>query len=258
MAKRRTRKKKTSGLGRILLWLFVIIPAIVLGLLALANWVVMPMIARHGTEMPVPSTVGMARARAESTITDAGLQVGTIRTVSDTAYPPDHVVFQYPPAGRRVKPGRLVHLDVSRGANRVSVPDVVGMSFPLAKALLEEAGLMVAEVESLRTPNLPVDQVIAVRPAPGTDVAKGAPLTLAVSAAVGRFPMPNVLGMGLETASGIIASQGLVLGSVKQAPGDEPAGLVLIQYPEEGMPVANGDSVHLIVAVPAAARDSLP
>lgn len=258
MAKRKTRKKRTPGWGRILLWVFVIIPAIVLGLLALANWVVMPIIARHGTEMPVPGMVGMARSQAESTITDAGLQVGTIRTVSDTAYPPEHVVFQYPPAGRKVKPGRLVHLDVSRGANRVSIPDVVGMSFTLARALLEEAGLMVAEVESLRTPNLPVDQVIAVRPASGTDVARGTPLTLAVSAAVGRFPMPNVLGMNLETASGIIASQGLVVGRVKQAPSDEPSGLVLVQYPEEGMPVADRDSVHLIVAVPVAQPDSQP
>jgi beta-lactam-binding protein with PASTA domain len=258
MTKPRTKKRKSSGCGRILLWLFVIIPALALGLLALANWVIMPMIARHGTEMPVPNTVGMARSQAESTITDAGLQVGTIRTVSDTAYPPEHVVFQYPPAGRKVKPGRLVHLDVSRGANRVSVPDVVGMSFTLARALLEEAGLMVAEVESLRTPNLPVDQVIAVRPASGTDVARGTPLTLAVSAAVGRFPMPNVLGMNLETASGIIASQGLVVGRVKQAPSDEPSGLVLVQYPEEGMPVADRDSVHLIVAVPVAQPDSQP
>ncbi|UCG43153.1 MAG: PASTA domain-containing protein, partial [candidate division WOR-3 bacterium] len=83
-------------------------------------------------------------------------------------------------------------------------------------------------------------------------------LTLAVSAPVGKFPMPNVLGMGLETASGIIASQGLVLGGVKQAPSDETAGLVLIQYPEEGMPVADGDSVHLIVAVPVVAVDSQP
>jgi beta-lactam-binding protein with PASTA domain len=66
--------------------------------------------------------------------------------------------------------------------------------------------------------------------------------------------MPNLLGMNLETASGIIASQGLIIGEVKYAPSDEPAGIVLVQYPEEGMPIRDGDTAQLIVASPV--RDS--
>jgi beta-lactam-binding protein with PASTA domain len=66
------------------------------------------------------------------------------------------------------------------------------------------------------------------------------------------FPMPNVVGMGTETARGILASQGLILGQVSTAVSSEPVGSVMFQYPEEGMPVVEGDTVTLIVAGRAA------
>jgi serine/threonine-protein kinase len=156
-----------------------------------------------------------------------------------------------------VKPHRRVQLDISRGANRIVVPVVAEMSVELAAALLEESGFVVAEIESLRTPNVPAGQVIAVRPPAGSEVERGSPLILAIAAPVGKFPMPNLLGTHLETATGIVASQGLVMGGVRDAPSDEPAGMVLVQFPEEGMSVRVGDTVHFIVAVPQV-PDSTP
>jgi beta-lactam-binding protein with PASTA domain len=54
--------------------------------------------------------------------------------------------------------------------------------------------------------------------------------------------------MGAEAAQGIITAQGLVLGERRPAPSDEPTNNVLVQYPEEGMLVRTGDTVHLIVS----------
>ena len=228
----------------------VVIPASLLLLLALLNWVIMPFFTRFGRELEVPELVGRTRAAAEQAIRDAGLTLGEIRTVGDTAQPPGHVVFQFPRPGRMVKTGRQVSIDVSRGANRLLVPDVVGMAVARAAARLEELGFTISEIESLRTPNVPVGRVMAVRPMAGTEVDRGSTIILAVAAPVGKFPMPNLLGVDLETASGIVASQGLVLGGVREAPSDEPVGLVLVQFPEEGMSVRDGDTVHMIVAVP--------
>lgn len=255
MKKKRT-KKKSHRLLWTLFWLFVVIPLTIVAGLALLNWVVMPLVTGHGEETPVPDLVGLARVEALERITAAGLKPGETRVVSDDSAPPDHVVAQRPQPGRMVKPGRLVDIDVSRGAGHVLVPDVERVTLDEAIGRLEAAGLLVLEIESLRTPNLPPGQVIAVRPPSGTEVVIGSPVTVAVSAPVGSFPMPNLLGVNYETASGIIASQGLVVGTVKEAPSDEPAGIVMVQYPEEGMSVRDGDSVHLIVSVPTAPSDS--
>lgn len=252
MSKRKTRRRWPI----VLLWIFVGIPVLIIGLLAVVNFIVMPLITQHRQEVSIPNLVGLEKDSALELLARAGFQPGDIRTVADSVLPAGRVVAQYPAAGRRAKYGRLINLDISRGPEIVSVPNVVGSTLNAAVAQLTEAGLIVGEVESLRTPNLPLGQVIAVRPSAGTEVKLGTPVTLAVSAPVGSFPMPNLLGMNLETARGIVASQGLVLAEVKYAPLDEPAGIVIVQYPEEGMPVRDRDSCVLIVSSPVSNSDN--
>jgi serine/threonine-protein kinase len=196
----------------------------------------------------------MSRVEAEAAIEQAGLRLGEVKDVHDQDVPPDRVLGQRPLADQRVKLGRAVSLEISKGAGRVRVPHADGLTVARATALLAEAGLVVAAVESLRTPNLPAGQVVATRPPAGSEAMQGDPVVIQVSSRTGSFPMPNLLGVSIETAQGIVVSQGLVLGEVRRAPSDEPAGSVLIQYPEDGKTVREGDTVHLIVAVGTGGR----
>jgi eukaryotic-like serine/threonine-protein kinase len=223
-------------------------------LIALLNWLVMPAIVRRGREAVVPNVVGADRFAAEESIIKAGLVLGEVRSVSNATMPPDHIVAQHPEPGQRVKLGRQVHIDVSTGGARLKVPHVEGMSLARASALLSESGVTIAGVESLRSPTMPPGQVMSTRPPAGFEVDEGERIYILVASRVGNFPMPNLVGMNVGAASGTIASQGLILGDVKQAPSDEPAGSVLVQYPEEGMTVRDLDTVNLIVAAPAGRR----
>ena len=223
-------------------------------LIVVLNWVVMPLVVGRGREATVPGVVGLDRFAAEESIIKAGLTLGEVRSVSNATVPPDRVVAQHPEPGQRVKLGRQVHIDVSSGGSKLKVPHVEGLNLARATALLSESGLSVGEVESLRAPTMPPGQVISTRPPAGVEADEGERILIQVASRVGNFPMPNLVGMNLEAAKGIIAGQGLTLGEVKQAPSDEPAGNVLVQYPEEGMTVRDLDTVSLIVATPAGRR----
>jgi len=247
MKRRRPRRRRT------LLGVLVAILVLVL-LVVLLNWVVMPLVVGRGRETNVPMVVGLDRFAAEESILAAGLRLGEVRSVSNATVPPDRVVTQHPDPGQRVKLGRQVHIDVSRGGSKLGIPHVEGLTLSRATALLLESGLSVAGVESLRALNLPPGQVVATRPPAGVEVTMGDRVFIQVASRVGNFPMPNLIGMSLETAHGIVTSQGLILGEVKQAPSDEPVGNVLVQYPEEGMTVRDLDTVSLIVAAPAGRR----
>lgn len=238
-------RRRASPLGVVL-----IVIAVIVGLLALANWVVMPLVVGHGRVTVVPDVVGMDRFAAEETLAGRGLRVAEVRTVPNSAVKTDRVVAQSLMPGAKVKPGRGLRLDVSRGAGRTRVPYVGGLPLDKATAVIEEAGLVFGGVESLRTQNLPAGQVVATVPPGGTELAEGETVVLQVSSRVGRFPMPNLVGMDVETAKGLVISQGLVLGELRDALSDEPPGMVLIQYPEEGSSVKTGDTVGLIVAQP--------
>jgi eukaryotic-like serine/threonine-protein kinase len=233
--------------------LIIVVLALAL-LIALLNWVVMPAVVGRGREAVVPNVVGLDRFAAEESIVKAGLVLGEVRSVSNATMSPDHIVAQHPEPGQRVKLGRQVQIDVSKGGSRLKVPHTEGLPLARAAALLTESGLSVAGVESLRAPNLPAGQVVSTRPPAGVEVTEGERMTIQIASRAGNFPMPNLVGMNVGAASGIVASQGLVLGDVKQAPSDEPVGNVLVQYPEEGMTVRDLDTVSLIVAAPAGRR----
>ena len=220
-------------------------------LIVLLNWLVMPLVVGRGREANVPNVVGMDRFAAQESILNAGLNLGEVRSVSNATMPPDRVVAQHPEPGQRVKLGRQVHIDVSSGGSRLKVPHIEGLNLARATALLSTSGLLVGGVESLRAPTMAPGQVISTHPPAGVEVGEGERITIQVASRVGNFPMPNLTGMNVGAASGIIASQGLVLGDVKQAPSDEPVGNVLVQYPEEGMTVRDLDTVNLIVATKA-------
>jgi beta-lactam-binding protein with PASTA domain len=246
-------RQRRKHRGHKLRTLVIVVLAFAL-LIVLLNWVVMPLVVGRGREAVVPRVVGIDRFAAEESILKAGLVLGEVRSVSNATVPPDRVVSQHPEPGQRVKLGRQVHIDVSRGGSKLRVPHVEGSTLARATALLTESGLAVAGVESLRAPTMPPGQVISTRPPAGVEVGEGERIIIQIASRVGSFPMPGLIGMNLEAAHGIITSQGLVLGEVKQAPSDEPVGNVLVQYPEEGMTVRDLDTVSLIVATPAGRR----
>jgi len=220
-------------------------------LIVVLNWLVMPLFVGRGRETTVPGVIGLDRFAAQESILNAGLTLGEVRSVSNATVPPDRVVDQHPGAGQRVKPGRQVQLDVSRGGAKLNVPHVEGLTVARATALLSESGLLIAGVESLRTLSLPPGQVVSTRPEAGVGVSEGDRIFIEVASRTGNFSMPNLVGISLAVAQGIIAQQGLTIGEVKRAPSDEPASSVLVQYPEEGMTVRDLDTVSLIVAAPA-------
>jgi serine/threonine-protein kinase len=244
------RKKHRSHKARTIVFALLSILLLIVAL----NWIVMPLVVGRGRETTVPDVLGIDRFSAEESIIRAGLVLGEIRSVSNATVPPDRVVAQHPEPQQRVKLGRRVHLDVSKGGSKLKVPHVQGLTLARATALLTESGLSIAGVESLRSRSLPPGQVVSTRPPAGSEVDEGERMTIQVSSRHGSFPMPGLLGMNVEAARGIIAAQGLNIGEVKQAPSDEPAGSVLVQYPEEGMTVRDLDTVSLIVAVPAGRR----
>jgi serine/threonine-protein kinase len=228
----------------------LVIAGVLAGLFALFNWVVMPLVVGLGRETTVPSVVGIDRFAAESVLASAGLGIGEVRGSANSTVRPDCVISQSPLAGQRVKLGRRVRLDISTGAGRLKIPHAEGLSLARATALLTQSGLVVAGVESLRITDRPPGQVVATRPPFGTDANEGDQVFIQVACRTGSFPMPSLVGLPAATAQSLATQQGLVVGEVKHAPSDEPAGSVLIQYPEEGMLVRDGDTVALIVAVP--------
>jgi beta-lactam-binding protein with PASTA domain/predicted Ser/Thr protein kinase len=138
------------------------------------------LVSSGAPQVHVPGVVGQDEDVARGALEDAGLKVSRTLTTSDA--PKGQVTAQDPAAGTSVDKGSRVTLTVSKGPEKVAVPDVVGQDKADARATLRDAGFTVAVVER-ETADQPEGSVIRQSPPAGTKAVKGSRVTIYVATA---------------------------------------------------------------------------
>jgi serine/threonine-protein kinase len=154
-----------------------------------------PSTTTHATPPPpslvaVPNVRGLRLAGARAALRGAGL-VTEVHTVP-SSQPTGTVVAQSPTAGRRVKKGSHVLVNVSQhpttsgsGTQQTTpsqgnVPDVVGQDAASATATLQQAGFAVDQVDSPTSDQTQDGMVVDEQPAGGTQAASGSSVTISI------------------------------------------------------------------------------
>lgn len=137
----------------------------------------------------VPNVIGQSQAGAESSITSAGLVVGTITTINSTTVAAGDVISQSPNGGASLTEGSSVDLTVSLGPVIVSTPSVVGLSQAVAENAITTAGLSVGAITSTNSATVAAGDVISQNPTGGSNVAEGTAVDLVIS--LGAPPAPT-------------------------------------------------------------------
>jgi serine/threonine-protein kinase len=133
--------------------------------------------------------------------------------------------------------------------NTERVPKLVGLSEEDARAQAAELGLKVKRGESRYDPAIPKDKVVDVQPKVGTEVKKGAMLTLVFSKGKKPVNVPDVHGVPLDQAKQRLKSAGLQAGDeVQQDSTTVPRGYVIRTKPAAGETQSPEDPVTLVVS----------
>ena len=151
-------------------------------------------------EVPDVVTDHMTLEAAQQAIEDAGLH-SQVENVADDEVEEGRVISTNPEPGTMVDSGSTVTLRVSTGPaeEMVTVPDgLVGDTLANVSAKLEEAGLLVGNVNRDDTSTLTVDTVISLSPNEGSEISKGSTVDITVSSGKGAtktlstsIPLPS-------------------------------------------------------------------
>ena len=151
-------------------------------------------------EVPDVVTDHMTLEEAQQAIEDAGLH-SQVENVADDEVEEGRVISTNPEPGTMVDSGSTVTLRVSTGPaeEMVTVPDgLVGDTLANVSAKLEEAGLVVGNVNPDDTSTLTVDTVISLSPNEGSEISKGSTVDITVSSGKGAtktlstsIPLPS-------------------------------------------------------------------
>jgi eukaryotic-like serine/threonine-protein kinase len=192
----------------------------------------------------VPSVVGKNQTEAVAGLTKLGLKVKTREVPS----PKDagSVTAQDPPPGTKVEVGSLVWINIAKGPQPVSIPDVRGQPISQAAATLQALGFQVAtrSVES----DEPADTVVDMSPEASQSVGKGSIVTLTISKGPTTTTVPDVSSQDVGSATSTLDDSGFKSKVVYQDV-DDPSldQTVLDQSPAGGDQAKPGTTVTLTV-----------
>jgi len=125
----------------------------------------------------IPSVAGLTLEAAKSALNLVGLEVGSVtESYSDTV--PKGNVIDLVPDQLGLEKGSKVDLNVSKGSNKVTMPNMVGQRILYAQEKLKALGLKVVIDTNLNTNQWGTKNVRSTNPAVGTIVRVGDTVTI--------------------------------------------------------------------------------
>ena len=214
-------------------------------------------VAETADEIEVPSILGKTEAQAKGLLQDSGLGLELAGEEPSNDYEEGQIMAQQPDAGEMAQRNTTIYYTLSTGSDMVEIPELENEPAADARSRLEELGL---KCEEQYVYDISVDEggVSSTSPGAGTEVEKGATVTLYISKSSGGedtgnegssepVTMPDVRGQSSDTAQSMLENMGLAVKIETTEDESYDDGEVIDQDIAEGDSVDKGTMVTLTV-----------
>lgn len=206
-------------------------------------------LALRASEVQVPDFTNRTASEATSTAAGLGLalKVDEAKRV-DAKIAAGRILAQEPSPGATARRQRSVKVWISAGPRSTTVPGVTGESERTAQLRLTQNGFPLSTMSEIRSPDYPVDVVVAQEPPPR---APGASVSILVNRTDrgATYVMPDLIGVNGDRAAEALRQRGFRMAVVASNPYPGiPAGVVLRQVPQAGFQIAPGEPISLEVS----------
>ncbi|HWI33965.1 MAG TPA: Stk1 family PASTA domain-containing Ser/Thr kinase, partial [Lapillicoccus sp.] len=188
-------------------WVYALIAAAVVLVLAGATWAGIALFARQGPEqVAVPNLAGLNETAAQAALSRAQLKA-QVRNKPSATVAKGQVIGQDPAAGTQVAVQSTVTVDVSTGPDSAAIPNVVGFTQEAATTALQGAGFSVGTIQQVDDNAQAKGNVLGTDPAVGAVTPFSTPITLKV--ATGKVAVPDVRTTSFGVAQETLQKAGL-------------------------------------------------
>ncbi|AIG64438.1 serine/threonine protein kinase [Corynebacterium atypicum] len=195
----------------------------------------------------IPQVIGMDRAAAVAQVEQAGFAPVT-KEVYHNDVPRAFSAGTEPAFGERAVRGNQVAVLISRG--RPTVPEIQpGRQAARYQDLLQDRTLTWSYGDAVFSDEAAEGDLAEVDPAPGNELPVGGKVTLRLSKGPAPVDVPNVSGMTVEQATGVLEAAGLKVGQTRERfDAAVPRGEVIDSDPAPGTQASRGSTVTLEVS----------
>lgn len=212
-------------------------------ILLLGTLVWLKIYTHHGQAITVPNLAGLTVDEVDDVTSSRHLRFEVVDSVFSNEMPRGTVLKQNPKASSRVKKNRKIFLTLNAiNLEMVSMPRMVGLSIRQARLALQNAGLILGDIEY--RPNFAINNVLQQMHNDsvineGTEITKGAVIDLVLGMGLSQETtrVPELVGVLLDEATEIIADYYLNIGAITYDESmddaeDSAQAFIWRQYPE--------------------------
>jgi serine/threonine-protein kinase len=200
-----------------------------------------------GAKVAVPSVIGASVDKANSLLTPLGLKSEVIERVYSEEDPEGLIIAQNPVGGDKTEPNGTVNLTVSKGPERYTVPQLVGLTPEAAVNAIAKLPLVTGTITEVFNSEIPKGFVISADPEPGTKVRRDAVIKLLVSKGIETFELLSYVGKIGEEALTELSEAGFDVTVTYSFDEKIIPGGVISQNPADGE-LPKGAKIELIVS----------
>jgi len=218
--------------------------AVAIGIILLLSiFIWLKIYTHHGQAITVPNLTGLTVEEVDDVTSSRRLRYEVVDSVFSTEMPRGTVLKQNPKANSQVKKNRKIFLTMNAiNLEMVTMPRLVGLSIRQARLALQNAGLTLGDIEY--RPDYAINNVLQQMLNDsvineGTEITKGVVIDLVLGMGLSSETtrVPDLIGLGLEVATEMIADYYLNIGAVTyddSMEDEEDSAQVFIwrQYPE--------------------------
>ncbi len=193
----------------------------------------------------VPKLAGMTEDKAQDALAEQHLTFGTSTGEWSETVKEGRVISQSLKPGKRVKPGIVVDLIISKGRQPIRFGDWTGKPASDATAALEKKGLTIDDSQQEFSDSVPAGSVISQRPSSGP-LYRGDTVTLVVSKGPELVEVPRVIANGVDAAKQTLRDLGFEVRTRKSS-GYLGLGFVARTDPQAGELAPKGSTITLFL-----------
>ncbi len=182
-----------------------------------------------GDKVAVPDVTNKPIAQARTTLEQAGFKVGTETEVYSSTVSAGNVVSTDPQAGEQAQKGATIKINVSKGTEQITVPDLKGKSADDAQKALSEAGLNGQQGDAVFSDDVAEGMVASQDTSAGSNANKGDTVVYHLSKGSEKVTIPNVVGMTQAQATSKLESAGFAVSTASETSKDVDKGNVTKQ-----------------------------
>lgn len=211
-------------------------------------------------EVTIPEVAGSTEDEATKALKDLGFESSHIEIQLENSdeYENGEVIGTNPPAGETVTVDSRITIIISKGAEKVTVPNLGGMTVSEAQKALADKGLKDGGATEEYSNTVEAGKIISQSVKDGKKVEPGTSVSYVVSK--GKEPaktvtVPNAIGSSLADAIKALSNKGLYY---KEVPADSPSpsGIVVDMSPAAGESVEVGTTITLYVSNGSGSSDN--